>query len=212
MASATGGDKHIVLLFGLDADVAAGVKPVVQFVYGTVRNGNEPLFVAFAGDADIPLFVLEEQVGKAQIADFAHPQSATVKQFYHAVVALSFGQRQVDGGQNALHLIEREHLRQVSRQTWTFEQFGRVLRHMAVELQKAVERAHPAQHTRHRARRCPDFGQPRGVAVQVGEGDGQHFQSFFGHIFQEAHHIALIGRTGIFGQSLFEEQINLIFF
>ena len=89
VTSATGRDKYEIFVLRFDGYVGARIKPVVEFVNSSWRNGDNALFVALACDTNEPF--IEEEIGEFEVAHFAHTESAAIQHFYECVVTLAFG-------------------------------------------------------------------------------------------------------------------------
>lgn len=87
-------DEHVVFVAGFDVYKVPVVEIETEFVDGTVGDGDEPLFGAFAEHLEKAFVGIE--VGHPKIAEFAHSESATEEHFYDGAVSLSFGLGEVD--------------------------------------------------------------------------------------------------------------------
>ena len=185
--------------------------PLVEVVpYLTERgvgDGDEPLFVPFAGDAHDPFF--REDVVQPQVHQFAHAQAAAVKHFEDGPVAVSERGAQVDAVDHPADLFVGEGVGQFAGDFGRFDQFGgRRFDTVAVE-QEGEEAPHAAQGT--------GLGGVAGAAVvnagherfYVGRDDGGGF--FRGAVFEdegaEPVHVAQVGFDAVGGQAAFETEV-----
>ena len=208
VASAASGDEKHVLVFGFHGDVRPRIEPVANFVHRPRRNGDDALLVALADDAH-KAFV-EKEVGEAQRTHLAHAQTAAVEQFDQAVIAQPLGRGEVDGVEDALHLLEREHLGQVLGQARRGEQFGGVVAHVALDLQVAIEGAHAADHARQGAGGDAGFEEAVHVVFEQRQVDIEHIDSARMGIVQKAAQIAGVGLAGVGRKALFEQEILFV--
>ena len=209
MTSASVRNKHKIFVLRFHCNVGTRIKPIVEFVDGTRRNGYDALFVALAGDTN-EAFV-EKQIREFEIAHLAHTQATTIKHLNEGMVALTFGLGLVDGIEDSFHLFERKHGRQMLWNARTLQEFCRVLCNVAIELEKTIERAHATEHSRHRTRSDTQGKEMLGVFVEQRQGHDKHRHIDLSEKFQKAIHIALISHPRVFRKPLFEQQIEAIF-
>lgn len=70
------GHEHIILMPGLNLELLALLKPVLDAVGSHLGYGHQSLFVSFAMNANVSLVQIE--VADEEFTEFAHSQTATV--------------------------------------------------------------------------------------------------------------------------------------
>ena len=110
--TAADAQEDIILGAGLDGDACAVVEPVLQFRYGTGRDGHEPLLLAFAVHTDEAL--VEEEVAHLQMAELTDAEPAGVEGLQNGAVALALGLGHIDGVDEEIDLADGEHVGEVA--------------------------------------------------------------------------------------------------
>ena len=142
--------KHIIFLAWLDFHLITVDKPHVQLSQCFGRDGYQTFLRPLTYHAYI-LFIYIE-IGKAQIHQFTHTQTAREQHFDDCLIAMSLPFREVDGVLQHIYFCSRQHLRQMLSQHGILQQFRRVVIAPSVQLHKTIETTYATQNTALRIR------------------------------------------------------------
>lgn len=90
------------------------------------------------------------------------------------------------------------------------KELRRVLFDESVELQKAVEAPHAAQHARYGAGRSAEVEEGAGVVMEGLESHEERIEALVDCPRQEALHIALVCQAGVLAKALFQQNVAFI--
>lgn len=205
MLAAREGDEEDVFILRNHIDRAANIKPPAYLLCSRRRDGDHALLVALANDTDEAFG--EKKIAEPQGADLADAKPTAVEHLDDAMVALTFGLLQIDGGLDAVNLFHGQHCGEMARQARTFEQLRGVLLYHAVELEKAEEGAYAAEHPRYGTGGGIGGVEGFGILMEVGKVSGQHIAAFALTPFYETLHVVLVGIAGVGREALLQQDI-----
>ena len=204
--AAMGADEEVVLVAGLDVDVATVLLQVEFYlVDGGAGDGNETLLASLPLNAD-EAFV-EEHVAELEVAELRHAEAAAVERLDDGSVAETFLAGNVDGIDDFIYLLDAEHLGQLLADLGRLEQLGGVGLDAVVEDEVGVERADAGEDARLRAGVDADVVERRGEGLQVGEGGIERALALVGEEAEELLHVAHIGVEGVRRERFLEDEV-----
>ena len=131
------------------------------------------------------------------MGELADAQPTGEQHFDDGAVALAFGTREVDAGNELIDLFGREHFGQMFAQPRRFEQFRGVVVDVAVELKPAVERAHAAQDAGLRGGADAQFVERGSEVLQVFQPQLQGVMLLLVAVAQQVAQVVAIGRQRV---------------
>lgn len=199
-------DEDIVLLAALGRNRIAVDEPEAKFLDGSGRDGDEALLASLTHDAQKS--ILQKEVGKQKVAEFAYAETAAVEHFDGSFVSLSFRLTEVDGCQQGIDFFERQYLRQVLANLGGFKQNCGVFVDVAVEQEKMVERPQAGENAGDGAGTDAQFVEGPGILVKVLQADLLGIQMVVFQVFQKAFCIAGISLPRVGGKSAFQKNMG----
>ena len=113
----------------------------VYLVYGILRDGDQPAFLALALYDNVAIGQVE--VRDAQPYQLRHPQATTIQSLDDGPVATILGSRQIKRLDHAIYLIDGEYIGQFHTQFGGLDQFRGVVVDQFLHFQEAEKRLDP---------------------------------------------------------------------
>ena len=128
-----------------------------------VADRHQPVFVAFADDADVSF--AEKEVRKPQRGQLRDAQAARVEHFEHGAVAQPLGRAHVDRGDDAVDLVGGEDVGQRASEFGRVDELGGRTFDLVVYQQEVEETADAAQAAGLRGLFAPAVEEPCHIAL-----------------------------------------------
>ena len=172
-----------------------------------VADRHQPLFVAFADDADVSL--AEKEVREPQRGQLRDAQAARVEHFEHGAVAQPLGRTHIDGGDDTVDLVGGEDVGQRTSEFGRVDELGGRTFDLVVYQQEVEETADAAQTAGLRSLFAPAVVKPRHVtfdhrSLDPAGGDVVLAQNEMRELAQVAH----VRFDGILREAFFEFDIG----
>ena len=151
--------------------------------------------------------VLEEEVGKAQVAEFRDAQSAGIEEFDDGMVAHSLVATLVNNLLDAVYLLQTKHIGQILTPIGTGKEFRGVVLNLFLQKQETVERAYPCQHAGDALGRDTAFVELGDELVELGEGDLPEVDGLLNVVVEQFLQVAQVGIEGVGREGFLEPEV-----
>ena len=181
----------------------------LDFVARHAADGDQPLLVALADDADVAL--AEKEVAHPQRGELRGAQSARVEHLEHGAVAQPLGRARVNGGDDAVNLLGREDVGQLPPEFGGVDELGGRRLDFVADEQVVEEALHAAERPGLRGLFAAAFVEPAHVAF-----DHLRFDLARGDVVlpqdevRELPEVAHVGGDGVLRQPFFEPDVDAV--
>ena len=202
--------EQIILLAGFYGVAALfALSQIKQSLLNSIgTHGYHALLAALTCDGEES--IVERHPAPLKRAQFAHTQARAVEQLKHRTVAPPGGLGQVHGIHHGINFINSQHLGQMASNHGCVQQLRGVCCHDTLKQQKSVERPHPGQHTRLRARSYSGFVECRQESRQVGRRGIVRLHAELNEPRGHSVHIHQIINARVLRQTALQQQVSLV--
>jgi hypothetical protein len=155
----------------------------------------------------VDVAVLEEEVGKAEVAEFGDAQSAGIEDFDDGMVAHSLVATLINNLLDAVYLLQTKHIGQILTPIGTGKEFRGVVFYLLLQQQETVERTHSCQHAGDALGRDTALVELGDELVELGEGDLTEVDGLLNVIVEQFLQVAQVCIEGVGREGFLEPEI-----